>query len=199
MIIVGLTGGIGSGKTTVSNIFKSLGVPVYDSDREARMLMETSEEVIQAVKGLFGSHAYRGKKLNKNYIAERVFNDKELLGQLNEIVHPAVKKHFLSWAESQNADYVIQEAAILFENGSYVNYDKMILVTAPRKERIRRIIARDGSTEDQILARMRNQWSDRKKRALADFVIENITLEKTKSTVSKIHSELAKTSGSAKF
>ncbi|MEM7382674.1 MAG: dephospho-CoA kinase, partial [Bacteroidota bacterium] len=157
MIIVGLTGGIGSGKTTVSNIFRSWGVPVYDSDKEARILMETSEEVVEAVKELFGSHAYRGKKLNKNYIAERVFNDKELLRQLNEIVHPAVKKHFLSWAESQNADYVIQEAAILFENGSYVNYDMMILVTAPKKERIQRIMARDGSTEDQILARMRNQ------------------------------------------
>ncbi|NAS13391.1 dephospho-CoA kinase [Poritiphilus flavus] len=199
MMIIGLTGGIGSGKTTVSKIFRSLGVPVYDSDKEAKELMVASEEVVKAIKALFGSEAYKGKKLNKNYIAERVFNDKELLGQLNAIVHPAVKKHFLSWAKKQNAAYVIQEAAILFENGSYVNYDKMILVTAPKKERIRRIMARDGSTEDQILARMKNQWSDRKKRGLADFVIENKSLEKTKSAVAKIHAELAKTSGSAKF
>ena len=195
MIRVGLTGGIGSGKTTVAKLFKELGIPVYNSDKEAKKLMRSSAKVRKAVTELLGEEAYTKKKINRKYIATKVFGDPELLQALNAIVHPAVKKHFNRWENRQKAPYVIQEAAILFENGSYKHYDKMILVQAPEKIRIARIMKRDGSSEEEILARMKNQWSDTDKREFTHYVIDNTDLEKTKNKVTKIHRELLKISG----
>ncbi len=195
MMIVGLTGGIGSGKSTVAGFFKELGVPIYNSDKQAKKLMRKSKKLKKAIIKLLGEDAYDGKKLNRAGIAKKVFADKELLEALNSLVHPAVKKHFLKWANKQKSTYVIQEAALLFENGSYKNYDKMILVTAPLSVRIARILKRDGSSESEVKSRMKHQLSDKEKSELSDFIIDNIDLDKTKSEVALIHRELLQISG----
>jgi dephospho-CoA kinase len=128
-----------------------------------------------------------------------VFDNDNLLDELNRLVHPAVKRHFLNWAGKQRSAYVIQEAAILFENGSYKDYDKMILVTAPLKLRMDRLKERDGSSEAQIKARMKKQWKDSKKSDLTDFIIHNTDLKRTKSQVDRIHKKLLKTSRWGQF
>lgn len=190
-MFIGLTGGIGSGKTTVAQFFKALGVPVYNSDNEAKKLMETSHKVKTGIKNLLGEEAYSGQRLNKTYVSQRVFNNRPLLQKLNGIVHPAVRSHFLAWAKKQNAPYVIQEAAIIFEIGSEDFYDKIILVTAPETLRIDRIMERDpDSTPERIQARMRNQWSDSQKIALSDYIIENCDLAETESQVLQLHRSL---------
>ncbi len=198
-MIIGLTGGIGSGKTTVAKMFKDLGVPVYNSDDRAKEMMNTSTELIKRIKSLIGEEAYVNNSLNREYIAARVFKDRDLLNSLNEIVHPAVISDFKEWASNVDSEYVIQEAAILFENGSYDKFDKMILVTAPKKARFERIMQRDYISEDLILERMNNQWEDEKKIPLADFVIENIELENTESEVGKIHQKLLELSANKGF
>ena len=192
---VGLTGGIGSGKSTVAAYFRELGVPVYDSDRRARDLMETDGLLREGIVKLFGPGAYRKGGLNRSYIASRVFEDKPLLQALNNLVHPAVRRDFHSWAERQDAPYVVQEAAILFENGGYRAFDRMILVTAPREERIRRVMQRDGTPREAVEARMENQWDTSRKIPLADYVIENTNLGKTRRQVVRIHRELLQLSG----
>lgn len=192
MKIIGLTGGIGSGKTTVAKLFTELGVPVYNSDLKAKKLMQDSKEIRTAIVALLGEESYRLKKLNKKYIADRVFGDKELLQKLNAIVHPAVRKDFISWVKTKRTPYVIQEAAILFENNSYKIFDKVILVKAPKEIRLERILARDNISREEILDRMENQWEDSKKIPLADFIIENTDLEETKLQVEKIHRQLTK-------
>ena len=192
MTYVGLTGGIGSGKSTVAKFFADLGVPVYNSDERAKLLMNRSESLKRNIKKLLGTNAYKSETLDKTYVAEQVFGDNALLQKLNKLVHPAVKDDFYKWAQEQTSPYVIQEAAILFENGSYVNYNKMILVKAPEMERIRRVAARDKATPDQILDRMKTQWEDDRKIPLADYVIENINLKETQNSVKKIHEDLLK-------
>ncbi|HZJ20723.1 MAG TPA: dephospho-CoA kinase [Pricia sp.] len=188
MKYVGLTGGIGSGKTTVGKMFTELGVPVYNSDDQAKQLMETSKTVKKALKTLLGEAAYKDKRLNKTFISEQVFNDKSLLGKLNSIVHPAVRTHFLAWSKQQKAPYVIQEAAIIFEIGSQDFYDKTILVTAPENLRIERIMDKDPqSSPTAIKARMQNQWEDARKIDTSDYVIENLDLKTTRRQVLNIH------------
>ena len=143
MKIVGLTGGIGSGKTTVAHMFASQGIPVYNSDERAKELMVSSKELVNGIKSLLGEDAYTEDELNRGYVARRVFTDKALLQSLNDLVHPAVRNDFDDWTSEQNAPYVIQEAAILFENGAYEKFDSMILVTAPKMLRLKRIMQRD--------------------------------------------------------
>ena len=189
-MIVGLTGGIGSGKSTVAEFFRELGVSVYDSDYEAKTLMTDSKDVRKAIVALFGEKAYLGEKLNKTLISEIVFNDKKKLLQLNAIVHPVVKEHFLNWVTEQESAYVIQETALIFENNAQSNYDAIILVTAPENIRIQRVTIRDASSEEKIKARMNNQLPDEDKRPLADYVINNLILEKTKEAVLQVHKEL---------
>jgi len=192
MMIVGLTGGIGSGKTTVAKLFKELGVPVYNSDLRAKKLMKNSREIRTAVIDLLGKDSYVLERLNKKYIADKVFSNKELLQKLNAIVHPAVRNDFLRWVKSKKTPYVIQEAAILFENSSYSNFDKIILVKAPKKVRLERILERDNGSKEEILARMENQWDDSEKIPLSDYIIENIDLDQTKLQVEQIHRQLTK-------
>ncbi|MEM8926893.1 MAG: dephospho-CoA kinase [Bacteroidota bacterium] len=189
-MIVGLTGGIGSGKSTVAHFFRELQVPVYDSDLEAKLLMVESEEVKGGLKELFGEEVYQDGKLNKTFISEIVFRDKDKLEQLNQIVHPAVRTHFKQWAAQQNSPYVIQETALIFENGIQNDYDSIILVTAPEYIKIQRVMKRDGVLESQVQARMDNQLPDKDKAAQADYCIENVNLEKTKETVEHIHKRL---------
>ena len=189
-MIVGLTGGIGSGKSTVAHFFRELQVPVYDSDLEAKLLMEESEEVRTGLMELLGDASYTGKKLNKTFISEIVFKDKDKLSQLNQIVHPAVRKHFKDWVAQQSAPYVIQETALIFENGMQDHYDSIILITAPEDIRIQRVMDRDGVTKAQVQARIENQLPDWDKAVHADYCIENISLEKTKRTVVRVHHHL---------
>ena len=188
MIIVGLTGGIGSGKTTVGKMFAELGVPVYDSDKEAKKLMQSSKKLRKAIKSLFGKKAYIGKKLNRAFIGDQVFKDKELLGKLNSIVHPAVRKHFRSWAKKQESPYVMQEAAIIFEQGNRDFYDKIVLVIAPKEDRIARVLDRDkNSDREQIENRMDHQLPDAEKMAMSDYLIKNLELEDTQAQVMAVH------------
>ena len=190
MKIVGLTGGIGSGKSTVAQMFRELGVPVYDSDKEAKELMTSSEGVKEAIIDLLGKKAYSKGELNRPFIAGKVFKDPDLLQQLNAIVHPAVRKHFLEWAQKKAVPYIVQETALIFENGIQDNYDWTVLVMAPQKVRLQRVMERDGASEDQVRQRMENQQGDKTKMDLADFCIENIDLETTRKKVKNLHTEL---------
>ncbi len=195
-MIVGLTGGIGSGKSTVAQMFSELGIPVYNADVEAKKLMVSSKKIKTGITRLLGDSAFQNKMLNTNFIAEKVFTNKETLGKLNNIVHPTVRKHFLNWAKRQNSPYVIQENAIIFENLSQDDYDRTILVVAPLELRVDRVIKRDATSEEKIAERIKNQWKDTEKKDLADFVIENIEIEKTRSTVFEIHGRLLNIAGS---
>lgn len=190
MMRVGLTGGIGSGKTTVAGYFVELGVPVYNSDERAKRLMVTSKEVREAIIALLGKKAYIREKLNKKYIANRIFSDASLLNKMNEIVHPVVAKDFLAWEQEQNAPYVIQETALIFENGRQDFYDYVILVTAPIAQRLERVVKRDGSTEKEVLERLKNQLQDDQKIPFSDYVLENIKRSETRLKVKEIHSAL---------
>ncbi len=190
-MIVGLTGGIGSGKTTVANLFNKLGVPIYVSDVEAKRIMVTNEKVITAIKSLLGNEAYTDvNELNRSYISEQVFKNKSLLNDLNSIVHPAVAEDFLNWYKDQKAEYVIKESAILFESGSFKNCDSVITVTAPLEERINRVVLRDKVTKKQVLHRVMNQLSDEDKIDRSNFIIINKTLEGTEGQVEKINTQI---------
>ncbi|PVW16538.1 dephospho-CoA kinase [Marixanthomonas spongiae] len=193
MKTIGLTGGIGSGKTTVATMFSELGVPIYIADIEAKKLTNTSEAIKSELTEILGEKAYNKNGLNRKYVADQIFNNEQLLKKVNQIIHPRVAEHFKEWAQQQTGIYCIEEAAILFENGGYKNCDYTILVTAPKQLRIDRILKRDDTTETEIQSRMDNQWPDEKKKALADFTIENIDMEMTRAQVKEIHEYLLKT------
>ena len=195
MICVGLTGGIGSGKSTVAAFFRKLGIPVYDSDSRARELMHDDVDLRHAIAQLLGKKAYKGADLDRKWIASRVFSNPELLQALNELVHPAVRRDFVRWTLQQQAPYVMQEAAILMENGAYRNLDKTILVTAPKALRIDRVVNRDEISANQVRERMKRQWNDADKIPLADFIIENTDLKNTREQVVRIHRQLLHLSG----
>ncbi len=198
MMVVGLTGGIGSGKSTVAKMFAQLNVPIYNSDHEAKLLMVSSKPLIKKIKQLFGNDAYDNKQLNRKFIADKVFTNPDLLAKLNAIVHPAVRAHFIDWVKNQEAQYVIQETAIIFENSSHEKYDKIILVTAPEEIRIQRVLERDDLTIEKIQERMANQWLDSEKIPLSDFIINNLDYKETVKKVGEIHKQLLKISLSTK-
>jgi len=187
MIIVGLTGGIGSGKTTVAAFFEALDIPVYIADVEAKRLMITSKVIRRKLIALFGEDAYIGKKLNKTFIASKIFNDKDLLNKMNAIVHPKVASHFKRWLKKQDAPYIIKEAAIIFEHNKEDQYHYIITVSADVEERIKRVIERDESSRSKIEAIINNQMSDQEKIEKSHFVIVNDDIEQTKAQVLKTH------------
>jgi len=188
--IVGLTGGIGSGKSTIAKYFESKGIPVYIADTVAKKLMD-SETIIGKVIEVFGMDIIENEKINRPKLSALVFNNSEKLTKLNSIIHPEVKTHFTNWVKMhQDSPIVIKEAAILFESGSYKDCDKIILVTAPKEVRIDRVLRRDGTSRGEIEARMKNQWTDEEKMKLSDFVIQNIVLEDAQKTADKIISTL---------
>lgn len=189
-MIVGLTGGIGSGKTTIAKLFYKLGVPIYVSDIEAKKLMVTDANLISEIKKLLGDESYNGTELNRTYISKKVFEDKSLLNQLNALVHPAVAKDFVNWKDAQKTPYVVKESAILFESGSYKDCDLIITVTAPLEERIRRVMLRDNVTKKQVLHRVMNQLNDEEKIDRSNFIINNLTQEGAEEQVVKIHSQI---------
>ena len=192
MIIVGLTGGIGSGKTTVAKQFLEIGIPVYIADDEAKGLMRRSKIIRKKLIKLFGDEAYIENELNKPFLANIIFNDKAYLQKMNDIVHPKVARHFEKWVLKQHGPYVIKEVAILFENGGHRACDFVITVTAPKETRIKRLLKRDTTSKGKIEAIMKNQWTDDEKVKHSHFVIENIELENTKKQVVKIHKEILK-------
>jgi len=188
---IGITGGIGSGKTTCCRIFETLGIPVYYADARAKKLM-TSDKLLKAqIKDLLGKESYfRNGRLNRGFIASQIFNNKSLLKKMNVLVHPAVGRDVIRWAMKQTADYVMYEAALLVENGSYKNFTKLIVVSCPKEERIRRVTARDGTTVKEVKARMRNQLAEEKKIAVADYVINNDGHEMLIPQIMKIHEKI---------
>lgn len=190
MKIIGLTGGIGSGKTTVAKIFSNYGVPVYNSDIEAKILTNNSQSIKKALTSLLGKEIFKEGILDKKLLARLIFNDSVLLEKVNAIIHPEVANHFKKWAAIQTSPYILKEAAILFESGSYKHCDKVILVSAPMEERMRRVMDRDHISREEVEARMKNQWDDAKKMELADFIINNITLPDTEKQVEAIHIQL---------
>lgn len=174
MLKVGITGGIGSGKSTVCKVFSILGIPVFEADKVAKELMNTDRLISDRLIGLFGTEVYLpNRTVNRKYLAAVVFNDTSLLSKLNDIVHPVVRNAFFSWCDQQNAPYIIHEAAILFESGFYKLMDKTIAVVTSEHERIERVMKRDDVTIEMVNERIRNQWNDRQRTELADFVIEN--------------------------
>jgi dephospho-CoA kinase len=176
MKIIGLTGGIGSGKSTLLAWLRSNGIPCFESDIVGKQLL--NGQLKQDVIDCFGPELYPNDVLDTKRMAQLVFQDKEALEKLNNLVHPAVGKAFKDFVEkNKNAQIVVKEAAILFETGGYKSCDFVILVCAPLEKRISRVIQRDGVKRAEVLARMSKQWDDNKKSALADFVIENDSLE----------------------
>ncbi len=188
--VIGLTGGIGSGKTTIANYFASLGVPVYIADEEAKKILYTPDAVAEVV-AVFGEEVLTGEVPDRKKLATVVFNNPEKLQELNNIIHPKVGRHFYNWLTLyKDMPFVIKEAAILFESGSYKNCDKIILVTAPEDIRVERVMKRDGSTAQEVRNRMANQWDDDRKKEFSDFIINNIVLDDAKNQARSIYNTL---------
>lgn len=189
-MIVGLTGGIGSGKTTVAQIFERLGVPVFIADEVSKSIIDTNTQVQQQLRALLGNEVVKDGRIDRPYMASRIFSDPVLLQKTNAIIHPAVAEAFKAWHSAQSFSYVIREAAILFESGSHKDCDAIVVVTAPEKLRIQRVIKRSGETEAQVKARISKQWPQEKKEALADYLIFNDEKEMLIPQVLKIHENL---------
>lgn len=174
MLKIGITGGIGSGKTYICSVFIKLGIDVYSADEQAKFLMNFNSKLKKEITDLFGKEAYSGQILNRKFISEIVFKNKEMLERLNALVHPAVANDFRNWCKTRiKKAYILHEAAILFESGTDKKMDKNIVVIAPEEVRINRVIERDKTDSFQVKARILNQWPADKLMQLADFVIEN--------------------------
>jgi dephospho-CoA kinase len=192
MMKIGITGGIGSGKSTVCRVFENLGIPVFYADTVAKEIMVTDKELATAVKDTFGAESYDAAgRLNNKHIAGIVFNNNIELNKLNELVHPAVFRAFDLWLTRVplTAPYILKEAALLFESGSYMLCDKSVLVIAPVETRLKRVMKRDGSTEEQVLARMNKQLSDVEKMKMADFLIRNDESQSVILQIMELHSQ----------
>lgn len=185
--IIGLTGGIGSGKSRIVRAFTALGVPCYIADQAAKRLMVDNAMVKQQIIDLFDEKAYDQNGLNPAYIGAIVFKDPTKLAALNAIVHPAVAQDFSVWVNQQDYPYVIKEVAILFETGGYKAVDQSLLITAPKEIRLQRAMNRDQSTKEEVLARMNNQWEDEQRLPLASHVIENLVWKDTEKEIERLH------------
>lgn len=191
MLKVGLTGGIGSGKSFVARIFSELGVPIYQADIEAKKLIEVDPDIVAAYKQFFGDEIYTPLGLNRKQVAALVFGDRAILEKVNRVVHPAVERHFKSWLQQQSLfPYVIHEAAILIESGASETMDKLVVVVAPEEVRVARVIERDGVGPEQVHLRMANQLSDQERIAQADFVINNDNNQLLLPQVVELHEKL---------
>lgn len=190
---IGITGGIGAGKSYICNIFKTLGVPIYDADRWAKELMANDERIRSRLILEFGEETYRQDgSLNNGYLSAQVFNDFEKLQRLNAIVHPIVISHGEEWGNRQKAPYSLKEAALLFESGSYKKLDFTILVTAPEQTRIERVMKRDAVSEENVKARIKKQMPEAEKIKLADFIINNDGVEALVPQVMRLHEKFLK-------
>ena len=183
MKIIGLTGGIGSGKSTISKEFKSNSIPVYDSDTRAKILMNSSKDLKVKLIEFFGSSTYINGFINKKDISNLIFNDSSVFNKINSIVHPEVFDDFMNWKSRLNNDFAIYESALIFESGSYKLNDYNILVISDINKRIERVIKRDNVKKDDVLLKINNQWPDQKKIPLADYVFENSSVNENRKLV----------------
>ena len=190
MIKVGLTGGIGSGKSTVAKVFEVLGIPIYYADEAAKKLMNADEELKEKIKLQFGNEVYKNGQLDKKYLADIVFISPEKLALLNALVHPATLKDAERWMQKQTTPYCIKEAALIFESGAQQNLDYVIGVTAPAPLRILRTMQRDGVSREEVIARMDKQMDDAIKMKLCDFVIKNDEQEMLLPQILELHKKL---------
>jgi dephospho-CoA kinase len=191
MLKIGITGGIGSGKTTVCKLFELLDIRVYYADVRAKELMNFDPKLKSAIAQHFGSDIYRNGQLDRRRLSNIIFHDASLLRKINEWVHPAVAQDFATWCDQQTGPYILEEAAILFENGAAARFDKVILVTAPESLRIKRVCLRDAVETEAVQARINNQWPEKKKMKLADFVIHNDGKSMLLPQIMKIHHQLS--------
>lgn len=190
MYKVGLTGGIGSGKSKVAELLRNMGVAVYDSDTRAKALMANDTTLREALIEAFGAECYTSEGLNRPWLAERVFNTPDELKRLNAIVHPAVMLNFAEWAMQQSGEYVVMESAILLEAGLESHVDVVVAVMAPRELRLERAMRRDGATREQIEARMENQITDEERTERSKYAIVNIALDDLEEDVEQLHRRL---------
>ena len=195
MIKVGLTGGIGSGKTTVAKIFELLGVPVYYADEAARELMKRDDKLKASIRDKFGEDAYKNGELNRRYLAEKVFNDSFRLELLNSLVHPATIRDAAGWMGRQTNPYAIKEAALIFESGSAADLDFVIGVYAPAPLRIKRTMERSGLSREEIIKRMNNQLDENMKMNLCDFIVKNDEEQLLIPQVIDLHQKLLQIAG----
>ncbi|HUV01128.1 MAG TPA: dephospho-CoA kinase [Bacteroidales bacterium] len=190
LLKLGVTGGIGSGKTSVCRVFSVLGIPVFTADIEAKDIMDNDREIIQNLNSIAGKDLYPEGRLDREELAKLIFNDQDLLHKVNSLVHPLIFGNFLQWVEKQNAPYVIMEAAILFESGGSEYVDKVVTVVAPVEERIERIVRGNKLTREQVLARIRNQMDDDLKIKQSDFVINNSENDMIIPAILDIHEDM---------
>ena len=190
MIKVAITGGIGTGKTTISNMFSDKGVPVFNSDEIAKEIMSTNSLLKNEIVTAFGDKVYDKNKLNKEYLSDVIFNNETLLKKINSIVHPYVADEFNSWIEEQDSKYIIYESAIIFENQAEDFFDKIICVTASEEDVISRVMKRSNFSVDKIKSIINKQLPNDAKIQKSDYVIENINISKLSDKVLEIHNDI---------
>lgn len=187
---LGITGGIGSGKTTVCKVFSILGIPVFSADCEARQIMDNDQSVINEINSVVGRNMYENGSLDRVELARMIFNDKDLLGKVNSIVHPVVFERFIDWSVRQTAPYVIMEAAILFESGASRLVDRVLTVVTPMDERMKRMLRGNKFTKQQVLERIKNQTDDDTRIGNSDYVIYNSENDLILPAILKVHEEI---------
>ena len=192
MIKLGVTGGIGSGKTSVCKVFNILGIPVFSADTEAKKVMEVDTGIILKLNAIAQKDLYAGGTLDRTALAKLIFSNHSMLERVNSLVHPAVFSRFNDWVKKQSTPYVIMEAAILFESGGWKMVDRIVTVTAPVEERIERVMSRSNLTKEEVLERIKNQTSDSEKIKHSDFVIDNSEGAMIIPAILKIHSDILK-------
>jgi len=187
---LGITGGIGSGKTSVCRVFNVLGIPVFSADTEASTIMDSDNTIIRRINSIAGKDLYKSGKLDRMELANLIFNDNTLLEKVNSLIHPVVFDHFSVWEKEQDAQYVIIEAAILFESGAAKLVNRIVTIAAPVEERIERVVSRNKLSRDQIIERMKNQMDDETRCRLSDYVIQNSENDMIIPAVLKIHEDI---------
>jgi len=192
---LGVTGGIGSGKTSVCKVFTVLGIPVFSADRIARKIMDSDEGIIRQINSIAGKDLYSNGCLDRMALASLIFNNNTLLDKVNSLVHPVVFDHFFAWEKNQTAPYVIMEAAILFESGASKLVDKIATIVAPVEERVSRVTLRSKLTRQQVLERMKNQLDDESRIKLSDYVIYNSENDMVIPAILEIHEDILKSTG----
>jgi len=194
-MVLGITGGIGSGKSVVCRVFSILGAPVFSADDEARIIMETDPDIMKEVENAAGEKVYENGMLNRKKLASLIFNDRQKLASVNRVVHPAVFNSFVRWKERTTAPLVIFESAILFESGADKLTDRILNVNAPIEVRIERVMERNTLSEQEVTERINNQWSDEQRSELSDYVISNTGNELILPAILRIYRELISLSG----
>jgi dephospho-CoA kinase len=189
---LGITGGIGSGKTTVGRIFNVLGIPVFSADAEAREVMDIDTSIILRINTIAGKNLYESGSLDRAELARLIFNNTRLLEKVNSLVHPVVFSRFREWEKKQDSSYVIMEAAILFESGAFKTMDRIITVIAPMEQRVNRVIHRSNLSREQVIERMRNQMDDSERIKGSDYIISNSENDMVIPAVLRIHEDIMK-------